>query len=754
MDERELARGALARNRSELPAAPPDGESAVGRFLPDLEFVVRVGHSRSVEALAFSPTGTTLATGSYDATVKLWNLSNGRLMHTLEKHYQEISALTFAPGGRILAAGSRDESVSLWDTETGGVLLEVLQDGTPDSIAFDAAGDFGASCSDGLLSVWNARTGSKLRTEKFGEYQTCLIAADAHANLLAIASSGRIEVQDFHSGRRRQRLPVGDEDIKLLAFSGDSARLTAVFSGGKVRVWSTSGWTLVAEMQIDGRCEALAVDPVSGRIAAAKPKEISQWDVETGKLVARWESEEVSSLAFSGNGQFLGEGSSEGSTRVWAADGDLRLWLEGYGNSVESLSLDSRASRVAALSASAVTVWDLQRCALRYSLRPPGEYVQQAAFHGPDGRLTALSSSELAVYDGATGRCLHVLWRGRESVEEFAVNPQGTLVAAKVDKTQVSLWDGHGLPVCNLPIDELSDGNVAFDPSGELLAVGEFPVSVWEVRTGRKLWQFKGSFPVSFHPSGSALAVDSSRQQGGTAAIYDLRTGKVIRRVGMPDNPGSFTEDVDSIHFSSSGRYLAASYFWGQVHVWEVTTGKHVGNLEKWTRHIAVHPADDILAASQSENCITLWNTSLQQLGSLQGVGARCSDAMCFDRTGKMLVTGLIDGRVMVWSVARRQWVATFLPVSRYQWITYTREGHFIGSNDVEDAVSMSMYFGRGKRSYPASALTHPRDNPNPEKVAAALTLGQEDARGETAARRDGTAVAGEPPKLLGAPEP
>ena len=114
-----------------------------------------------------------------------------------------------------------------------------------------------------------------------------------------------------------------------------------------------------------------------------------------------------------------------GAPRVWTADGDLRLWLEGYENSVTSLSLDHGASLVAAESASAVTVWDLQRGALRYTLRPQGKYIAQVEFHGSDGRLMARPDSELAVHDGATGRRLHTLWRGRDLIDDFAVHPQG-----------------------------------------------------------------------------------------------------------------------------------------------------------------------------------------------------------------------------------------------------------------------------------------------------------------------------------------
>ena len=181
-------------------------------------------------------------------------------------------------------------------------------------------------------------------------------------------------------------------------------------------------------MQID--CDyktVLAVDPVSGGL-----RRPNQMRSRSGMLKpvgwwfggSRWRFPRSLSVAMA---DFWATVPGKGAGRVWTADGDLRLWLEGYENSVTSLSLDHGASLVAAESASAVTVWDFQRGALRYTLRPQGKYIAQVEFHGSDGRLMARPDSELAVHDAPLGRRLHTLWRGRGSHRRFCGPSAGLL---------------------------------------------------------------------------------------------------------------------------------------------------------------------------------------------------------------------------------------------------------------------------------------------------------------------------------------
>jgi WD40 repeat protein len=79
----------------------------------------RMAHDSYVDSVAFSPDGKTLASGSWDHTIKLWDVQTGKEQATLKGHNSAVGAVAYSPDGKTLASGSGDKTIKLWDAQTG-----------------------------------------------------------------------------------------------------------------------------------------------------------------------------------------------------------------------------------------------------------------------------------------------------------------------------------------------------------------------------------------------------------------------------------------------------------------------------------------------------------------------------------------------------------------------------------------------------------------------------------------------------------
>ncbi|WP_416235696.1 WD40 repeat domain-containing protein [Nodularia sp. UHCC 0506] len=81
------------------------------------------GHSHSVNSVAFSRDGQFLASGSWDNTIKLWNVATGKEIHTLS-HFDHVYSVAFSPCGAWLAAGDDSGNIKIWRWAKGASQLK------------------------------------------------------------------------------------------------------------------------------------------------------------------------------------------------------------------------------------------------------------------------------------------------------------------------------------------------------------------------------------------------------------------------------------------------------------------------------------------------------------------------------------------------------------------------------------------------------------------------------------------------------
>ena len=121
------------------------------------EIATLQGHADRVRSVAYAPDGQTLASGSLDQTVRLWDVAAGQEIATLQGHTDRVTSVAFSPDGQTLASGSLDRTVRLWDVATRQELaiLQGHADGIT-SVSFSLDGQTLASSSwDKTILLWD-----------------------------------------------------------------------------------------------------------------------------------------------------------------------------------------------------------------------------------------------------------------------------------------------------------------------------------------------------------------------------------------------------------------------------------------------------------------------------------------------------------------------------------------------------------------------------------------------------------------------
>ncbi|OYD96897.1 ribosome assembly protein 4 [Nostoc sp. 'Peltigera membranacea cyanobiont' 210A] len=243
------------------------------------------GHSSRVSSVGFSPDGKTLASGSADKTIKLWDVSTGKAIKTLTGHSSSVSSVGFSPDGKTLASGSEDKTIKLWDVSTGKAIKTLTgHSSLVISVGFSPDGKTLASGSeDKTIKLWDVSTGKAIKTLTGHSSSVISVGFSPDGKTLASGSDDNtIKLWDVSTGKAIKTLTGHSSSVYNVGFSPDGKTLAS----------------------------------------GSADKTIKLWDVSTGKAIKTLtgHSSSVFSVGFSPNGKTLASGSGDKTVILWDLD--------------------------------------------------------------------------------------------------------------------------------------------------------------------------------------------------------------------------------------------------------------------------------------------------------------------------------------------------------------------------------------------------------------------------------------------------
>jgi uncharacterized caspase-like protein len=280
------------------------------------------GHAGAVWTVALSPDEQTLASGGEDNKVKLWNLSNGKLLHTFAGHKDTVWTVAISPDSQTLVSGSGDHKIKIWNLASGRLIRTLTGHGDRViSVAISPDGQTLASGSgDGTIKIWNLVNGRLLYTLTGHTGIVRSVAISPDGQTLASGSGDRtIKLWNLANGRLIRTLTGHGDRVISVAISSDGQILASGSRDKTAKTWNLSNGKLLRTFSDRSDwVNSVTISPDGRTLAGSTGGVIKIWNLYTGELLhttAR-QSSDITSICFSADGKILANSNQDKTIEI------------------------------------------------------------------------------------------------------------------------------------------------------------------------------------------------------------------------------------------------------------------------------------------------------------------------------------------------------------------------------------------------------------------------------------------------------
>lgn len=601
------------------------------------------GHTDAVFAVAFSPDGKIIASGSGDASIILWDVTMPGIQRTLNGHRSAVTSVAFYAANNDtwhLISGSLDQTISLWQRDSNEPIGRLNgHEGSVTAVAVNATGPYLITGStDATVRVWDLAT-QQIHRVFDNELGTVLTVACNNNDLIAAAGYDHlIYIWDLHTGTLQFVLEGHNGEIQDLAFAIDGYTLVSGGTDQSVRLWDTrSGQALQTYQGYHNTISSLALSHDERLLVNSNvDRSLSLWLCPSGQHRAISRASASRRKGVYGINGLVAFHPDQHLLASAGADGIIHLW-----NMAEE-----------------PTVMDELHCQLAS--------ISALAFH-PNGKWLAVGTMDATIYlwQLDSGTYTVVRTGQQKPISSIGFTPDGHYLITHGEQSEIFLWElARWLKT----------------PTGHMIHLNSHPSPQLNGLPAAR----EGSIHQNGHASPSLQITVGERQGPHTLDdlnLHDVSKPQIILQ--------TTTENVMTVAVSPNGRFLAVGGANPWIELWQlgdfqsavdtfatdtpvrfsavqedVEYGSGTALVKTLTTNsttftVAFSPDNKFIATGDGAGDISVWELATDTQIALLSEHNGAVQQILFADHGRRLYSGSDDETIRVWENGDEGWALT-----------------------------------------------------------------------------------------------